>query len=89
MKVNPHHLHRHGKVVLSLGREEDVDSLLLEGGVAGGRGPNLDYVQLAARRPPHSETEQSAFLHRGQIQLLDNKEDWLFCCLLPVDFLPS
>ncbi len=55
-------LHGDREVVLCLGREEDVHRLLGEGGVAGGRAAHLDNVQLAASRPPHSETEQSRVL---------------------------
>jgi len=55
-------LHGDGKVVLGLRGEEDVDGLLGEGLVAGGRGADLDDVQLAALHGAHSEAEKGAQL---------------------------
>ena len=62
MQKNAAYLHSNWKVILSLGRKEDINSFFLERRIAGGRSSNLDDVQLATGSSSYREAEERALL---------------------------
>ena len=56
------YLHGHWEVILSLWREENINSFLLEWRVSSWRSSNLNNVELAPGSTSHSKAEESALL---------------------------